>query len=122
MAACFEALPTAYVCAYLVGEGGWDPCGRVPPASEERLEGPAIGNKGFMEAELPACTARQTLISTALVNAETSILIQKRHPYTGKLNSDTSGDSKTAFLHCRDVEEHSALVYLYADAACNQHL
>ena len=60
---CFRALPTACVCAYLVGEGGWDPCGRAPPASEERLEGPAIGNKGFMEAELPARTARQTLIS-----------------------------------------------------------
>ncbi len=33
----------------------------------------------------------------ALFNPETSILIQKRHPYTGNLNSETSGDSKTRF-------------------------
>ena len=32
-----------------------------------------------------------------------SILIQKRHPYTGILNRETSGDSKNAFLHCNDV-------------------
>jgi len=31
---------------------------------------------------------------TALFNPETSILIQTRHPYTGKLNRQTSGDSK----------------------------
>ncbi len=39
----------------------------------------------------------------ALFNPKTSILIQKRHPYTGKLSSETSGDSKNAFLHCGDV-------------------
>ncbi len=39
----------------------------------------------------------------ALFNPETSIFIQKCHPYTGNLNSETSGDSKTAFLHCGDV-------------------
>ena len=43
----------------------------------------------------------------ALFNSETSVSIQKRHPYTGNLNSETSGDSKNAFLHCGDV---SALV------------
>ncbi len=32
-----------------------------------------------------------------------SILIQKRHPHTGNLNSETSGDSRNAFLHCGDV-------------------
>ncbi len=41
--------------------------------------------------------------TTALFNPETSILIQKRHPYTGNLNSETSGDSKNTFLHCGDV-------------------
>ncbi len=39
----------------------------------------------------------------ALFNPETSILIQKRHPYTGNLVSEKSGDSKNAFLHCGDV-------------------
>ncbi len=39
----------------------------------------------------------------ALFNPETSILIQKRHPYTGNLNSETPGDSKNAFLHWGDV-------------------
>ncbi len=41
----------------------------------------------------------------ALFNPETSISIQKRHPYTGNLNSETSGDSKNAFLHCGDVSD-----------------
>ena len=65
------------VCAYLVGEGGWDPCGRAPPASEERLEGPAVGNKGFMEAELPACTARVMPISqsAALLHTHMQLLL-----------------------------------------------
>ena len=65
------------VCAYLVGEGGWDPCGRAPPASAERLEGPAVGNKGFMEAELPACTARMTPISqsAALLHTHMQLLL-----------------------------------------------
>jgi len=31
---------------------------------------------------------------SALFNPKTSILIQKRHPYTGNLNSETLGDSK----------------------------
>jgi len=35
----------------------------------------------------------------ALFNPKTSILIQKRHPYTGNLNSEMPGDSKNAFLH-----------------------
>ncbi len=39
----------------------------------------------------------------ALFNPETSILIQKCHPYNGNLNSETSGDSTSAFLHCGDV-------------------
>ena len=39
----------------------------------------------------------------ALFNPETSILIQKRHLYTGNLNSEMSGDSNNAFLHCGDV-------------------
>jgi len=43
------------------------------------------------------------LTLSALFNPETSVVIQKRHPYTGNLNSETSGDSKYAFLHCGDV-------------------
>ncbi len=41
--------------------------------------------------------------NAALLNPATSTLIQKRHPYTGNLNSETSGDSKNTFLHCGDV-------------------
>lgn len=39
----------------------------------------------------------------ALINLETSFLIQKRHPNTGNLNSERSGDSKNTILHCGDV-------------------
>ena len=38
----------------------------------------------------------------ALFNPNTSISIQKRHPYTGNLNVKLSGDRKNAFLHCGD--------------------
>ncbi len=48
----------------------------------------------------------------ALFNPETLVLIQKRHPYRGNLNSETPGDSKTRFLHWGDVlaipQEHTA--------------
>ena len=36
---------------------------------------------------------------------KTSTSIQKRHPYTGNLNAQTSGDRKNAFLHRGDVLE-----------------
>ena len=39
----------------------------------------------------------------ALFNAEVSVLIQKCHPYTGTLNTETSGDNKIVYLHCGDV-------------------
>ena len=39
----------------------------------------------------------------SLFNHKTSILNQKRHPYSGILNRETSGDSKNAFLHRGDV-------------------
>ena len=39
----------------------------------------------------------------ALLNPETSILIQKRHSYTKNVNSETLRDSKNAFLHWGDV-------------------
>ena len=42
-------------------------------------------------------------LQKALINPKTSILIQKRHPYTRNLNSEMSGDSENAFLHCGDV-------------------
>ena len=41
--------------------------------------------------------------NSALFHPKTSILIQKRHPYAGNLNSETSGDSKNALLHCGDA-------------------
>ena len=36
----------------------------------------------------------------ALFGPEMSISVQQHHPNTGDLNSETSGDSKNAFLHC----------------------
>ena len=39
----------------------------------------------------------------ALLNPSMSISIQKCHPHTRNLYSETSGDSKHAFLHCGDV-------------------
>ncbi len=39
----------------------------------------------------------------ALFNPETSMLVQKRHPYTGNLKSETPGHRKSAFLHWGDV-------------------
>ncbi len=47
--------------------------------------------------------------AAALLNPTTTISIQKRHAYTRNLHSETSGDSKTAFLHCGDVSDHVAL-------------
>ncbi len=62
----------------------------------------------------------------ALLNFETSISIQKRHSYTRNLNSETSGDSKNAFLHCGDVLDNSNdcsddIVYVYIYTAV-QHI
>ncbi len=47
---------------------------------------------------------------TALSNPKMSIVSQKRHPYTGILNSEMSGDSKNVFLHCGDVSATSTLL------------
>ena len=56
---------------------------------------------------------RPTLIyDDALLNPETSILIQKRHPYTRNVNSETLRDSKNAFLHWGDVFRSSAQICL----------
>ena len=41
--------------------------------------------------------------TSALFNRKTSILIQKRDPYTENVDSATPGDSKNTFLHCEDV-------------------
>ncbi len=46
-------------------------------------------------------------LSLALFNPQTPILIQKRHPCTGNLNSETLGDSKNAFLHWGDVLDNN---------------
>ncbi len=60
---------------------------------------------GLVSMMLCYVTVR-TVASIALFNPETSILTQKRHPYTGNSNSDTSGDSKNACLRCGDVLGH----------------
>ena len=40
----------------------------------------------------------------ALLNFKMYSLIQEHHPYTGTLNSETSGDSENTFLHCGDIQ------------------
>ena len=52
----------------------------------------------YSQQEMLSCIDR-----VALFNPETSILIQKRHPYTGNLNSEMLGDSKNVFQHWGDV-------------------
>ncbi len=49
---------------------------------------------------------QKALTHIVLSNLETPSLIQKRHPCTGNLTSETSGDRKTALLHCGDVLGH----------------
>ena len=41
--------------------------------------------------------------AAAVFSPKTSILIQKRTPYTGTLNSQKPGDSENTFLHYGDV-------------------
>ncbi len=53
--------------------------------------------------EVSSRGAATLIFLQALLNPETSILIQKRHSHTRNLNSETPGDSKNAFLHCGDV-------------------
>ncbi len=48
-------------------------------------------------------------ISSLGVNPKTSNFIQKYHPFIGNLDSETSGDSNKAFLHCGDVFDMSDL-------------
>ncbi len=42
-------------------------------------------------------------LGVALLNSKTCIAIQKHHSYNRNLHSETSGDSKNAFLHRGDV-------------------
>ncbi len=51
--------------------------------------------------ELPPCLTQKR--HATLFNPKTSDLTQKRHPYTGNLNPETSENSKNAFLHCGGV-------------------
>ncbi len=50
-----------------------------------------------------SCECNDSSVHGALFHPKTSILIQKRHPYTGNLNSETCGDSQKTCLHCGDV-------------------
>jgi len=48
-------------------------------------------------------TCRLVRSTQAHVDPKTFRFTQKRHPYTGNNNSETSGDDNDAFLHCGDV-------------------
>ncbi len=55
---------------------------------------------GHLSGKDKCCSHRH---QQALLGPEKSVSIQKRHPYTGNLNRETSGDSINVFLHCGDV-------------------
>ena len=54
-----------------------------------------------IHAQRVQLTAHSVHISVigALCTPETSIITQKRHPYTGKVNPDMPGHIKTVLLH-----------------------
>ncbi len=60
----------------------------------------------MLEAEVAMLLWQQScqdVPTSARLNPETSIVVQKHHPYTGNLNSAMSGDGQNAFLHCGEV-------------------
>ena len=88
----------------------FDRCAMSTPASEEEHTCHL-----FWQYNMHACTHRLRACSGCMrfsTFPEKCILIQKRHPYTGNLNSETSGDSKNTFLHCGDVSVPSVLQHL----------
>ena len=58
----------------------------------------------LLKVDVHSLSAGQSIkFSACSCQSRTFVLIQKRHPYTGNLNSEMPGDSKNAFLHCGDV-------------------
>ena len=55
-------------------------------------QGEVICNSDDMQCQL-----------TGHLNPNPFVLIQKHHPYTGNINSETSRDSKNAIAHCGKV-------------------
>ena len=58
---------------------------------------------GLLLLSCYCCFITAVLLVLALLDPKTTALIQKRHPYTGKLNSETPGNSQNAFLRCGHV-------------------
>ena len=68
-------------------------------------------------AQLPAAGTAHTFemsVKTPLFKPTASVLIQKHHPYTGNLSSETCGDRRNAFPHCGDVLELPDIQTLHA--------
>ena len=59
---------------------------------------------------------------SACFNPKMSICIQKRHPYTGNLKSETPGDSKKCLSHCGDVLAIQVLSMAQHDSGCECQL
>ncbi len=70
--------------------------------------------------QLVPCQHPHLQIIEALFNPKTSVLIQRRHPYTGNVNSETSGDSRNALLHCGDVIRRSSEQCMTCSWSCRQ--
>ncbi len=75
---------------------------------ETFLVRPSLGDGDMFVGQIPMLRIRYPL---ALSNPKTSVLIQKRRPYTENLNSETPGDSKNTFLHWGDVSVHCLLFH-----------
>jgi len=53
------------------------------------------------------------------LNPQTCILVQKHHPFTGKLKSETPGDSKSTYLHWEEFSApfHPENVYFSSETS-----
>ena len=56
------------------------------------------------EGTKPTARHHVCYVAAVLLNPTTSIVIQKRHPYTEGLNSEMPGISKSASLHCESIK------------------
>ncbi len=68
-----------------------------------------------MDETLRATSEDLSCPHTALFNPKMSILSQERHHNTENLKTETSGDSRTVFLYCRDVLDMAVCTLIRQD-------
>ena len=80
-------------------------CSSFPTQSSHPGTSAEVTSPQWLTSSSSHCSSsrnRCLLLQTALLNLETSMSSQKRRPYTGFLNRETSGDNENTFLHCGD--------------------